>query len=269
MAHASSLCGGSNEELCISGHWGPDPFGLKTSLAPWTNTECSSFKPPHKLNSSDAPKTYRTWEVSILYVKWLTKTPIESKDTNSKCDYCVLTPFSVTCAGRKGYYSVTFFQQIASIGNNIAIQIVAGISMKSIFLAYSSNPSGMTLQQFIIIFGVVELLLSQMPDIHSLRWLNALCTFCTVGFTITVIGLSIYACKLAHSSLSQMLKSYLLLTDSTWMDGWVTFVRFVSYVVGCTGNQVIQKCHPKSSGPPNHSWGVYPSALDIFSQPCV
>ena len=118
------------------------------------------------------------------------------------------------CAGRKGYYSVTFFQQVASIGNNIAIQIVAGISMKSIYLAYSSNQNGMTLQEFIIIFGVVELLLSQMPDIHSLRWLNALCTFCTVGFTVTVIGLSIYACKYAHHMLSQMLKSYLLLTGN-------------------------------------------------------
>jgi hypothetical protein len=124
----------------------------------------------------------------------------------------IIIIMGLMCAGRKGYYSVTFFQQIASIGNNIAIQIVAGISMKAIYQAYSSNQNGMTLQDFIIIFGVVELLLSQMPDIHSLRWLNALCTFCTVGFTVTVIGLSIYACKYAHHILSQMLKSYLLLT---------------------------------------------------------
>lgn len=129
------------------------------------------------------------------------------------------------CAGRKGYYSVTFFQQIASIGNNIAIQIVAGISMKAIFQAYSSNPSGMTLQQFIIIFGVVELLLSQMPDIHSLRWLNALCTFCTVGFTVTVIGLSIYACKYAHYILSQMLKSYPLLTGNMVVELRIISIR--------------------------------------------
>lgn len=33
-------------------------------------------------------------------------------------------------AGAKGYYAVVLFQQIASIGNNISIQIVAGISMK-------------------------------------------------------------------------------------------------------------------------------------------
>lgn len=33
-------------------------------------------------------------------------------------------------AGAKGYFAVVLFQQIASIGNNISIQIVAGISMK-------------------------------------------------------------------------------------------------------------------------------------------
>ena len=39
--------------------------------------------------------------------------------------------FSFCCvAGAKGYYAVILFQQIASIGNNISIQIVAGISMK-------------------------------------------------------------------------------------------------------------------------------------------
>ena len=33
-------------------------------------------------------------------------------------------------AGRSGYWAVIFFQQLASIGNNLAIQIVAGQSMK-------------------------------------------------------------------------------------------------------------------------------------------
>ena len=34
------------------------------------------------------------------------------------------------CAGKSGYWAVIFFQQVASIGNNITIQIVAGQSMK-------------------------------------------------------------------------------------------------------------------------------------------
>ena len=38
--------------------------------------------------------------------------------------------FESLAAGAKGYYAVVVFQQIASIGNNISIQIVAGLSMK-------------------------------------------------------------------------------------------------------------------------------------------
>lgn len=50
----------------------------------------------------------------------------------------------------------------------------------------------MTLQHFIIFFGAFELSLSQLPDIHSLRWVNGLCTFSTVGFAATTIGVTIY-----------------------------------------------------------------------------
>jgi hypothetical protein len=49
----------------------------------------------------------------------------------------------------------------------------------------------LTLQYFIIFFGIFELLLSQIPNIHSLRWVNALCTFSTTGFAGTTIGVSV------------------------------------------------------------------------------
>ncbi|KAM1122636.1 hypothetical protein ACFX2I_004164 [Malus domestica] len=90
-----------------------------------------------------------------------------------------------------GYWSIAFFQQVASIGNNIAIQIAAGSSLKAVYKYYHSEGS-LTLQHFIIFFGAFELLLSQLPDIHSLRWVNALCTFSTIGFAGTTIGVTIY-----------------------------------------------------------------------------
>ncbi|KAI5057539.1 hypothetical protein GOP47_0027967 [Adiantum capillus-veneris] len=93
--------------------------------------------------------------------------------------------------GEKGYWAVTFFQQFASLGNNIAIQIAAGTSMKAIYKIYHQRDN-MSLQKFMIIFGIVELGLSQFPTIHSLRWVNAVCTLSTIGFTTTSIGLSIY-----------------------------------------------------------------------------
>lgn len=55
-----------------------------------------------------------------------------------------------------------------------------------------ADDGAMTLQQFILVFGLFELLLSQLPDIHSLRWVNAICTASTIGFAGTTIGVTIY-----------------------------------------------------------------------------
>jgi len=65
----------------------------------------------------------------------------------------------------------------------------------------------LTLQHFIIFFGIFELLLSQLPDIHSLRWVNALCTFSTIGFAGTTIGVTIYNGKLVVMDLLPVCQS--------------------------------------------------------------
>ena len=57
---------------------------------------------------------------------------------------------------------------------------------------YFREDGTLTLQHFIIFFGAFELVLSQLPTIHSLRWVNALCTFSTIGFAATTIGVTIY-----------------------------------------------------------------------------
>lgn len=68
---------------------------------------------------------------------------------------------------------------------------IAYCFMQAVYKYYHSEGS-LTLQHFIIFFGAFELLLSQLPDIHSLRWVNALCTFSTIGFAGTTIGVTIY-----------------------------------------------------------------------------
>lgn len=67
--------------------------------------------------------------------------------------------------------------------------------VQAVYKHYHENGT-LTLQHFIIFFGIFELLLSQLPDIHSLRWVNALCTFSTIGFAGTTIGVTIYNGKL-------------------------------------------------------------------------
>ncbi|XAR58604.1 hypothetical protein NMG60_11014073 [Bertholletia excelsa] len=113
--------------------------------------------------------------------------------------------------GSGGYWSIAFFQQVASLGNNIAIQIAAGTSMKAVYKYYHKDGT-LTLQHFIILFGGFELLLSQLPDIHSLRWVNAVCTFSTVGFAGTTIGVTLYnGKKMDRRSVSHSLEG-----NSTW-----------------------------------------------------
>ncbi|PWA62859.1 amino acid transporter, transmembrane domain-containing protein [Artemisia annua] len=119
--------------------------------------------------------------------------------------------------GSWGYWSIAFFQQVASLGNNIAIQIAAGSCLKAVYKYYHEDGS-LTLQHFIIFFGIFELVLSQLPNIHSLRWLNAVCTFSTIGFAGTTIGVTIYNGKkidrgtvshsLQGSSSSKMFKAF-------------------------------------------------------------
>jgi hypothetical protein len=46
----------------------------------------------------------------------------------------------------------------------------------------------MTLQHFIIIFGALQLLLSQLPNIHSLRLLNMVSTAATLAFAVVTTG---------------------------------------------------------------------------------
>jgi hypothetical protein len=67
----------------------------------------------------------------------------------------------------------------------------AGISMKSLNVSFNPDTT-ITLQTWIIIFGCIQLVLSQFPTIHDRRFLNVICTMCTAGFAITATGLSIY-----------------------------------------------------------------------------
>ena len=62
--------------------------------------------------------------------------------------------------------------------------------MQSIYSLYKPDGS-LTLQEFVIMFGALQLLLSQLPDIGSLRILNQISTVCTLGFTITCVAMSI------------------------------------------------------------------------------
>eukprot|EP00884_Botryococcus_braunii_P023632 jgi/Botrbrau1/9953/Bobra.0012s0048.1 len=128
-----------------------------------------------------------TWYTSLLLAslyRW---------DGKKHLRYCDLAE---SIYGRGGKIAVIVFQQIASIGNNLTIQIIAGISMKSIYRQlHDCDPDvhkcGISLQAWIAIFGAVQLFISQLPDISHLKEMNIFCTACTVGFAVLCLILSV------------------------------------------------------------------------------
>ncbi|KAL4860241.1 GABA transporter 1 [Chlorella vulgaris] len=127
-----------------------------------------------------------------IAVTWYASVLLSSLHEWNGVRYVRYRDVATSISGKWAGYSVVAFQQIASLGNNITLGIVAGVSMKA--LNQSFNPgSSITLQEFIIIFGSIQLVLSQFPTIHDLRLLNMVCTICTMGFAITATVLSVYA----------------------------------------------------------------------------
>ncbi|KAK5820270.1 hypothetical protein PVK06_025316 [Gossypium arboreum] len=181
---------GSEDEAAGKGTWKHAAFHVATTIA----TPAAYAPLPFALASLGWPlgvsslvtATLATWYSSLLIAslwRWNGKKHVT---------YRLLAD---SIFGFWGYWSIAFFQQVASIGNNIAIQIAAGSSLKAVYKHYHKHGT-LTLQHFIIFFGAFELFLSQLPDIHSLRWVNGLCTLSTIGFACTTIGVTIYNGKM-------------------------------------------------------------------------
>ncbi|MBA0573476.1 hypothetical protein Golob_000748 [Gossypium lobatum] len=192
---------GSEDEAAGKGTWKHAAFHVATTIA----TPAAYAPLPFALASLGWPlgvsslvtATLATWYSSLLIAslwRWNGKKHVT---------YRLLAD---SIFGFWGYWSIAFFQQVASVGNNIAIQIAAGSSLKAVYKHYHKHGT-LTLQHFIIFFGAFELFLSQLPDIHSLRWVNGLCTLSTIGFACTTIGVTIYnGKKIDRESISYSLQ---------------------------------------------------------------
>ena len=58
-------------------------------------------------------------------------------------------------------------------------------------LARGETP--VTLTQYILVFGAVNLILAQCPNFHSIRFVNQTATVCTISFSIIAVALSLYS----------------------------------------------------------------------------
>ena len=63
--------------------------------------------------------------------------------------------------------------------------------MQFIYGIYKPN-GPIQLYEFIIFFGIVMLVMSQLPSFHSLRYINLLSLLCCLGYSLCLVGASIY-----------------------------------------------------------------------------
>ena len=64
--------------------------------------------------------------------------------------------------------------------------------LQALYITYNPDGDKFKLPYCIITFGFVQFLMSQLPDLHSLRFLNALSNFCTLTFSAIAVGMSIH-----------------------------------------------------------------------------
>ncbi|KAK8536083.1 hypothetical protein V6N13_104679 [Hibiscus sabdariffa] len=92
---------------------------------------------------------------------------------------------------RWGKYFVGPLQIAICYGAVIVCILLGGQSLKFIYLLY--NPSGkMQLYQFISIFGIVPLMLAQIPSFHSLRHINLASLLLILVYSALVVAGSIH-----------------------------------------------------------------------------
>eukprot|EP00253_Pinus_taeda_P000834 PITA_00834 len=94
--------------------------------------------------------------------------------------------------------AVAPMQFAVCLGSVIGSILFGGQSLKFIYLIYHPN-GDMKLYEFIILFGIVMLFLSQMPSFHSLRHMNLLSLIMGLLYSLCVVGGSIHA---GHSKLN-------------------------------------------------------------------
>lgn len=107
-------------------------------------------------------------------------------------DVCVLAPFAV--GPKFGWWAVAPVQFTLMAGLCITYAVTAGQSMKGVV---SADCTGADCQDgiapWIVLFGVIQLFLSQVPDFHSLWWVSLVGGIMSIGYCGIAAGASIAA----------------------------------------------------------------------------
>ncbi|RHN82161.1 putative amino acid transporter, transmembrane domain-containing protein [Medicago truncatula] len=115
---------------------------------------------------------------------------------DKKCTTCYLS-ISPFCTGGVQYRYCALAQYANLVGVTIGFTLTGSISMVAIqkcncFHKYGHEADCSTTNyQFMAIFGIFEILLSQIPNFHELSWLSIVAAIMSFGYASIGIGLSI------------------------------------------------------------------------------
>ncbi|XP_027339669.1 amino acid permease 3-like isoform X1 [Abrus precatorius] len=105
-----------------------------------------------------------------------------------------------------GGYSVTFcgiVQYLNLFGSAVGYTIAASISMMAIkrsnciHFSDGKNPCHVSSNPYMISFGAMQILFSQIPDFHNMWWLSIVAA--VMSFTYSIIGLALAIAKIAET----------------------------------------------------------------------
>eukprot|EP00249_Psilotum_nudum_P007626 c20705_g1_i1 orf=179-1555(+) len=143
---------------------------------------------------------------------------------------------------RWSYYMIGPLQLVVCFVTVISCILLGGQSMKAMYVAVDAMGS-LKLYEFIIIFGTLTLLLSQLPSFHSLRHINFFSILLCMGYTICAVSGSIVS---GHSS-SAPPKKYEVL--GTPIHKAFSVFNAISIIITAYGNAIIVEIQATLSPP--------------------
>ncbi|KAL0287315.1 UNVERIFIED_CONTAM: putative amino acid permease 7 [Sesamum calycinum] len=125
--------------------------------------------------------------------------------------------------GKKSMWVAGIFLQESYYGYGIAYTITSAISMRAILKSNCYHKEGHDApceygdSLFILLFGVVQVVFSQIPDFHNMEWLSIFAAFMSFGYTF--IGLALGFAKVVGIVLSFLMARDFIFSNTPNLHG--------------------------------------------------
>ncbi|KAG6474575.1 probable amino acid permease 7 [Zingiber officinale] len=93
--------------------------------------------------------------------------------------------------GEKSFWICGSIQQLSLFGSALAYTITSASSMRAIQRSHWDNGGGDSSSNYMLLFGVIQIVFSQIPDFHEMAWLSALAAIMSFSYSTIAFGLGL------------------------------------------------------------------------------